>query len=43
MQTNYDLRIDKTAYILNYPMTSIVDTRIMIIVQMNEIPSVVVQ
>lgn len=37
--TNYDLRMDKTAYILNYPRRPLVDTRIMNIVQMNEIPS----
>tara|TARA_Y100000992_G_C21273865_1_gene498683 strand:- start:91 stop:3639 length:3549 start_codon:yes stop_codon:yes gene_type:complete len=37
--TNYDIRMDKTAYILNYPRRPLVDTRIMNIVKMNEIPS----
>jgi len=37
--TNYDLRMDKTAYILNYPSRPLVDTRIMNIIQLNKIPS----
>ena len=37
--TNYDLRMDKTSYILNYPSRPLVDTRIMNIVKMNKIPS----
>ena len=37
--TNFDLRMDKTSYILNYPSRPLVDTRIMNIVKMNKIPS----
>jgi DNA-directed RNA polymerase beta subunit len=37
--TNYDNRMDKTAYVLNYPMRPLVDTRIMNIIKLNEIPS----
>ena len=37
--TNYDKRMDKTAYILNYPSRPLVDTRIMNIIQLNRIPS----
>jgi DNA-directed RNA polymerase II subunit RPB2 len=37
--TNYDNRMDKTAYILNYPRRALVDTRIMNIIKINEIPS----
>tara|TARA_Y100000816_G_C26107060_1_gene588636 strand:+ start:25 stop:3204 length:3180 start_codon:yes stop_codon:yes gene_type:complete len=37
--TNYDLRMDKTSYILNYPSRPLVDTRIMNIVKMNKLPS----
>jgi DNA-directed RNA polymerase II subunit RPB2 len=36
--TNFDNRMDKTAYILNYPMRPLVDTRIMNIIQINNIP-----
>ena len=37
--TNYDQRMDKTAYILNYPERPLTDTRIMNIIKLNEIPS----
>jgi len=37
--TNYDQRMDKTAYILNYPSRPLVDTRIMNIIRLNKIPS----
>ena len=37
--TNYMNRMDKTAYVLNYPMRPLVDTRIMNIIQINKIPS----
>ena len=37
--TNYNTRMDKTAYVLNYPMRPLVDTRVMNILQINKIPS----
>ena len=37
--TNYDNRMDKTAYVLNYPMRPLVDTRVMNLIQLNNIPS----
>jgi DNA-directed RNA polymerase II subunit RPB2 len=37
--TNYENRMDKTAYVLNYPMRPLVDTRIMNLIQLNKIPS----
>ena len=37
--TNYDKRMDKTAYVLTYPMRPLVDTRIMNLIKLNEIPS----
>jgi len=37
--TNYDNRMDKTAYVLSYPMRPLVDTRLMDIIQLNTIPS----
>ena len=37
--TNYDNRMDKTAYVLNYPTRPLVDTRIMNIIKVNQIPS----
>ena len=37
--TNYENRMDKTAYILNYPMRPLVETRIMDLIQLNKIPS----
>ena len=37
--TNYNERMDKTAYVLNYPTRPLVDTRIMNMIKLNEIPS----
>jgi DNA-directed RNA polymerase II subunit RPB2 len=37
--TNYENRLDKTAYILNYPMRPLVETRLMDLIQLNKIPS----
>lgn len=37
--TNYDNRMDKTAYVLSYPSRPLVDTRLMNFIQMNRIPS----
>jgi DNA-directed RNA polymerase II subunit RPB2 len=37
--TNYDKRMDKTAYVLNYPSRPLVDTRIMNFIKLNELPS----
>jgi DNA-directed RNA polymerase II subunit RPB2 len=37
--TNFDTRIDKTAYVLTYPMRPLVDTRVMNLIQLNRIPS----
>jgi intein/homing endonuclease len=37
--TNYENRMDKTAYVLNYPMRPLVDTRIMNLIHLNKIPS----
>ena len=37
--TNYENRMDKTAYVLNYPTRPLVDTRIMNILKLNDIPS----
>lgn len=37
--TNFDNRMDKTAYILSYPMRPLVDTRLMNFVKLNLIPS----
>ena len=37
--TNYDQRIDKTAYVLTYPGRPLVDTRIMNMLKLNDIPS----
>tara|TARA_Y100000782_G_scaffold59184_1_gene65322 strand:+ start:10885 stop:14469 length:3585 start_codon:yes stop_codon:yes gene_type:complete len=37
--TNFDKRMDTTAYVLNYAMRPLVDTRLMNIIQMNNIPS----
>ncbi len=37
--TNYDLRMDKTAYVLSYPSRPLVDTRIMNFLHLNKIPS----
>ncbi len=37
--TNYAKRMDRTAYILNYPSRPLVDTRLMDFIKLNEIPS----
>ena len=37
--TNYTNRMDKTAYVLSYPMRPLVETRFMNIIQLNQIPS----
>ena len=37
--TNYHDRMDKTAYVLNYPTRPLVDTRIMNMIKLNNIPS----
>lgn len=37
--TNFDKRMDKTAYVLNYSMRPMVDTRIMNILGLNNIPA----
>ena len=37
--TNFDKRLDKTAYVLNYPMRPFVDTRIMNMLNLNKVPS----
>ena len=37
--TNFDIRMDKTAYVLTYPMRPMVDTRIMNLINVNQIPS----
>lgn len=37
--TNFDKRMDKTAYVLNYPSRPLVETRIMNFLHLNQIPS----
>ena len=37
--SNYRYRMDKTAYVLTYPMRPLVDTRIMNIINLNNLPS----
>lgn len=37
--TNYDTRMDKTAYVLTYPHRPLVDTRVMNLINLNSIPS----
>ena len=37
--TNFDQRMDKTAYVLNYPSRPLVDTRVMNFLHLNKIPS----
>lgn len=37
--TNFDTRMDKTAYVLSYPMRPLVDTRLMNMINLNNIPS----
>ena len=37
--TNYDARMDKTAYVLNYTSRPLVDTRVMNFIKLHEMPS----
>ena len=37
--TNYHSRLDKTAYVMTYPTRPLVDTRLMNMIKINEIPS----
>jgi DNA-directed RNA polymerase II subunit RPB2 len=37
--TNFDQRMDKTAYVLSYPSRPLVDTRLMNFIHLNQIPS----
>lgn len=37
--TNYENRMDKTAYVMTYPMRPLVDTRLMGMIQLDKIPS----
>ena len=37
--TNFDLRMDKTSYVLSNPMRPLVDTRLMNVLKLNDIPS----
>ena len=37
--SNYNNRMDKTAYVLNYPTRPLVDTRLMNMIELNKIPS----
>ena len=37
--TNYDHRMDKTAYVLSYPTRPLVETRLMNFIHLNQIPS----
>ena len=37
--TNYDQRMDKTAYVLTYPSRPLVDTRLMNFINLNKVPS----
>jgi len=37
--TNFDTRMDKTAYVLTYPTRPLVDTRIMNFIELNKVPS----
>lgn len=37
--TNFDRRMDKTAYVLSYPSRPLVDTRLMNMIKLNKIPS----
>jgi DNA-directed RNA polymerase II subunit RPB2 len=37
--TNFDNRMDKTAYVLTYPGRPLVDTRVMNMIELNKIPS----
>ena len=37
--SNYNSRVDKTAYVLNYSMRPLVETRVMNMIKLNELPS----
>lgn len=37
--TNFDTRMDKTSYVLSYPMRPLVDTRLMNLIEINNVPS----
>ena len=37
--TNFDNRLDKTAYVMTYSMRPLVDTRVMNLIELNQIPS----
>lgn len=37
--TNFDGRMDKTSYVLSYPMRPLVDTRLMNLIEINKVPS----
>ena len=37
--TNFDTRMDKTSYVLSYPMRPLVDTRLMNLIEINKVPS----
>lgn len=37
--TNFDTRMDKTAYVLTYPSRPLVDTRVMNFIELNKVPS----
>ena len=37
--TNYDARMDKSGFLLTYPMRPLVDTRLMAILQLHKVPS----
>ena len=37
--TNFDNRMDKTAYVMTYPMRPLVDTRVMGMIKLDKIPS----
>jgi DNA-directed RNA polymerase II subunit RPB2 len=37
--TNHSMRMDKTAYVLSYPMRPLVDTRVMNFIQLHKIPN----
>jgi len=37
--TNFDARMDKTAYVLSYPGRPLIDTRVMNIIKLNKFPS----
>jgi DNA-directed RNA polymerase beta subunit len=37
--TNFDTRMDKTSYVLSYPSRPLVDTRVMNMIELNNVPS----